>query len=91
MRLLPTNKNAYDSRGFTYLKMGKFDAAIADYEKALALDPNLATAEFTRCNLLRSRHWFRAVAYVRGSASAGRDTYAEGRSATRFSRRADET
>ena len=48
LRLLPTNKNAYDSRGFTYLKMGKFDAAIADYEKALALDPNLATSLYGR-------------------------------------------
>ena len=39
LRLLPTNKNTYDSRGFTYLKLGRFAQAIADYDAALARSP----------------------------------------------------
>lgn len=41
LRLFPNNKDALDSRGFAYLKMGKFDAAIADYTAALRLEPRL--------------------------------------------------
>ena len=35
----PNNQYAYDSRAFSYLKMGMNDAAIADYNAALAIEP----------------------------------------------------
>jgi tetratricopeptide (TPR) repeat protein len=35
---------AYHWRGAEYLKLGEDDRAIADFDRALALDPNLATA-----------------------------------------------
>ncbi len=39
LRLSPRNQYAYDSRGFTYLKLGMFDASIADYDAALGIEP----------------------------------------------------
>lgn len=37
LRLNARDHNTWDSRGFTYLKMGDWDRAIADYDKALGL------------------------------------------------------
>jgi tetratricopeptide (TPR) repeat protein len=34
LRLNPSNQYAYDSRAFAYLKLGMFDASIADYNAA---------------------------------------------------------
>jgi len=39
LRLNPRNQYAYDSRGFTYLKLGMADASIADYNAALGIEP----------------------------------------------------
>lgn len=39
---------AFDSRGFTYLKLGQWELAIADYNSALRIDPKLATALYGR-------------------------------------------
>jgi tetratricopeptide (TPR) repeat protein len=38
----------YDSRGLTYMKMGRFDAAIDDYNSALRFEPKLASALYGR-------------------------------------------
>lgn len=37
IRLEPRDHNSWDSRGFTYLKLGEWSRAIADYDKALGL------------------------------------------------------
>jgi tetratricopeptide (TPR) repeat protein len=39
---------ALNSRGFTYLRLGKFDEAIADYNAALKSNPKLASALYGR-------------------------------------------
>jgi tetratricopeptide (TPR) repeat protein len=44
----PKNAPTLDSRGFIYLKMGKFDSAIADYDTALAIDNKLPTSLYGR-------------------------------------------
>jgi tetratricopeptide (TPR) repeat protein len=38
----------FDSRGLTYLKMGQWDSAIADYNSALRINPKLPTALYGR-------------------------------------------
>ena len=38
----------FETRGFTYLKMGQWDLAIEDYGSALRLDPKLARALYGR-------------------------------------------
>jgi len=46
---LETNLAAiFDSRALVYLKLGKYDEAIADYDRALALDPRMATSLYGR-------------------------------------------
>ena len=40
IELIPGDPNPYDSYGELLLKMGRFDDSIAQYRKALALDPN---------------------------------------------------
>lgn len=40
IELIPKDPNPYDSYGELLLKMGKFDDSIAQYRKALAIDPN---------------------------------------------------
>lgn len=40
IELIPNDPNPYDSYGELLLKMGKFDESIAQYRKALAIDPN---------------------------------------------------
>jgi tetratricopeptide (TPR) repeat protein len=47
IRLEP-NAAAFDSRGFTYLKLGQWELAITDYNSALRIDPRLATALYGR-------------------------------------------
>ena len=40
--------DALDSRGLAYLKKGQWDAAIADYNAALRLNPKLASSLYGR-------------------------------------------
>src|SRR4029079_3499523 len=40
IELIPKDPNPYDSYGELLLKMGRFDEAIAQYRKALQIDPN---------------------------------------------------
>src|SRR5262249_26284536 len=42
LRLEPDYSYALDSRGLTYLRLGQPDKAIADYDAALKIRPNLA-------------------------------------------------
>jgi len=39
LRLAPGDPGTLDSRGFVYLKLGRFSQAIADYDAALAGNP----------------------------------------------------
>jgi tetratricopeptide (TPR) repeat protein len=39
---------AYNNRGMVFLKAGKYDMAIADFDKAVALDPQYAKAYYNR-------------------------------------------
>jgi tetratricopeptide (TPR) repeat protein len=41
LELDPNIANAYANRGIAYAHLGEIDKAIADYEKALALDPKI--------------------------------------------------
>ena len=40
----PEHSAAYNSRGFAYYEWGRYDKAIADYDKAIAIDPNYVSA-----------------------------------------------
>jgi tetratricopeptide (TPR) repeat protein len=46
--LRPNDAAALDSRGFTYLKLGQFDSAIADYDAVLKLKPRTASSLYGR-------------------------------------------
>jgi tetratricopeptide (TPR) repeat protein len=46
--LEPNNANSRDSRAFVYMKMGKVEDAIVDYNMALRLNPGLATSLYGR-------------------------------------------
>src|SRR5262249_50542139 len=48
LRLMPNNAATLDSRGFIFLKMTHFDAAVSDYDAALRIDPKLAFALYGR-------------------------------------------
>ncbi|PYN13759.1 MAG: hypothetical protein DME05_17660, partial [Candidatus Rokuibacteriota bacterium] len=48
LRLQPKSAEALDSRGLTYLKLGRLDRAIADYDAALHLDRKYAHALYGR-------------------------------------------
>ena len=43
-RLIPDDPNPYDSYGELLLKMGRFDDAVAQYRKALAVNPRFANS-----------------------------------------------
>ena len=45
LELNPKYALAYGSRGLAYETKGDYDRAIADYSKAIELDPNLAPAK----------------------------------------------
>jgi tetratricopeptide (TPR) repeat protein len=44
LALAPNEPEILDSRGFVYLKMGKYDLSMTDYHAALAMDPKQATS-----------------------------------------------
>ena len=44
----PGNAGTFESRGFIFLKMTNFDAAVSDYEAALRRNPSLAGALYGR-------------------------------------------
>ena len=46
IELIPNDPNPYDSLAELFLKMGKFDDAITQYRKALAIDPNFLNSHF---------------------------------------------
>jgi len=46
--LAPESANARDSRGYVYFLLGRLDAAIADYDAALAIDPKKAVSLYGR-------------------------------------------
>ena len=48
LRLEPNDTAAFDSRGFTYLKIGQWDSAIQDYSSALQHQPRLASSLYGR-------------------------------------------
>ena len=46
IELIPGDPNPYDSYAELLLKMGRFDESIAQYRKALAIDPNFLASHF---------------------------------------------
>ena len=48
LRLAPNDANDLDSRGFLYLRLGRLDEAIADYDAALKTNPRLAGSLYGR-------------------------------------------
>jgi tetratricopeptide (TPR) repeat protein len=46
IELIPNDPNPYDSYAELLLKMGRFDDSIAQYHKALAIDPHFAASHF---------------------------------------------
>jgi tetratricopeptide (TPR) repeat protein len=48
IRLAPDLAAAFDSRALTYLKMGRWDEAVADYNSALRLSPSRASSLYGR-------------------------------------------
>ena len=48
IELSDANANALDSRGLIYLRMGRYDEAIADYDAALHLRPDAAGTLYAR-------------------------------------------
>ena len=48
MKLDSRAATALDSRGFTYLKLGEYDKAIADYDAALMVDPHSVDSFYGR-------------------------------------------
>lgn len=48
LKRTPQSADVLDSRGFVYMKMGRYDEAIIDLNAALALKPGFTNAMFTR-------------------------------------------
>ena len=48
LRRMPASAGTRETRGFIYLKMTHFDAAVSDFDAALAIDPKLAFALYGR-------------------------------------------
>ena len=48
LKLAPDSAATLDSRGFVFLKMTQFDAAVSDYDAALQMDSKLAFALYGR-------------------------------------------
>ncbi|MFI5002278.1 MAG: tetratricopeptide repeat protein, partial [Reyranellales bacterium] len=48
LKLMPTNLDVRDTRGFMYMKLGDPAIAIVDYNAALDVDPNRAISLFGR-------------------------------------------
>jgi tetratricopeptide (TPR) repeat protein len=46
IQLIPSDPNPYDSYAELLLKMGRFDDSLAQYHKALAIDPNFVPSHF---------------------------------------------
>ena len=55
MRLTPNDADKLDTRGFAYLKVGRLDEAIADYDAALKLNPKLASSLYGRSMAKRKK------------------------------------
>jgi tetratricopeptide (TPR) repeat protein len=59
----PDHSQAYLCRGFTYSELGRYQEALADYSKAIELDPKSAEAWYNRGNIYgRMRQRDRAIA-----------------------------
>jgi tetratricopeptide (TPR) repeat protein len=48
IRLAPDSTSCFLSRGLLYSNMGRLDKAVADFDQALAIDPNLIDAKTNR-------------------------------------------
>ncbi len=46
VELIPNDPNPYDSYAELLLKMGRFDDSVAQYRKALSIDPHFAASQF---------------------------------------------
>ena len=63
LRIDPTYKRSYNSRGNAWKGKGELDIAIADYNEAIRLDPNFAFPYNGRANAWYNKgEWDRAIA-----------------------------
>ena len=63
LRIDPTYKRSYNSRGNAWKGKGELDIAIADYNEAIRLDPNFAFPYNGRANAWSNKgEWDRAIA-----------------------------
>jgi tetratricopeptide (TPR) repeat protein len=53
--LSPRLKEAYNNRGLARQLKGRLDEAIADFDKALALDPHFAGAHYNRASAAKAK------------------------------------
>jgi tetratricopeptide (TPR) repeat protein len=54
--LAPKSAPAYNNRGLAYAHLGERERALSDYNKALAIDPNLTEADHNRALLERQKN-----------------------------------
>ncbi len=52
--MAPNDYIVYNNRGVVYYEMGNYDGAVADYSKAITLNPKFAQS-----------YWNRAVSYLK--------------------------
>ncbi len=55
--LKPDYANAYNNLGNIFKEQGKFDDAMAHYERAIAIRPDYAEAHLNRAEIKRFRRW----------------------------------
>jgi tetratricopeptide (TPR) repeat protein len=73
VELIPKDPNPYDSYAELLLKMGRFDDSIAQYRKALAIDPNFVNAHMgIAADLMYSGHPDQAAAELQTMATKAR-------------------
>jgi len=61
LALQPDRADAFNNRGAALIELGRFDAALADFDKAIALSPALTLAFFDRCIAHNGRAEFDAA------------------------------
>src|SRR6185295_8355959 len=58
LNIRPDYLNALDSRAFVLLRMGKYDAAIAEYDAVLKIEPNKVSSLYGRGMAKRRKNEF---------------------------------
>lgn len=74
VELIPNDPNPYDSYAELLLKMGRFDESIAEYRKALSVDPHFTPSHFgIAANLMYKNQPEQALAELQDMAAKARN------------------